>query len=54
MPKDCQGFCVWKAYVRYLLKIKFPEKSLKWILKEYHPKHKKEYENFKKDPKIVQ
>ena len=54
MPKQCTGFCIWKAYVRYLLKIKFPGKPLKWILKVYHPAHKKEYEAFQKDPKIVQ
>ena len=52
MPK-CPGFSCWAAYVKYLMKVKFPDKPLKWILKEYHAKHKKEYEAFKKDPKIV-
>ncbi len=54
MPNKCAGFCLWKAYVRYLMKIKFPGKPLKWILKDYHPKHKSEYEEFKKNPKMVQ
>ena len=54
MPKDCKGFCVWREYVRYLMKIKFPDKDLKWILKVYHNNHKKQWEEFKKNPKIVQ
>ena len=52
--KDKKGFCVWKCYVRYLQKVKFPEKNLKWILQTYHNNHKKEYEAFKKNPKIIQ
>ena len=51
--KSCKGFCLWKAYVKYLMKIKFPDKPLKWILKNYHNSHKKDWEAFKKDPKFV-
>lgn len=50
--KDKKGFCVWKAYVRYLQKVKFPDKNLKWILQTYHNSHKKEWEEFKKHPTV--
>ena len=50
--KSCVGFCLWKSYVRYLMKIKFPDKPLKFILK-WHNKNKKSWEDWKKDPKFV-
>ena len=53
MTKKNKAFSVWQAYIKYLRKVKFPEKPLKWVLQVYHPAHRKEYEKFKKDPKVV-
>ena len=42
---------VWRMYVKKLLK-EHPDKSLKWLLKVYHKNHPREYEEFKKNPKV--
>ena len=46
------NFKAWRLYVKHMLKLN-PGKGLKWVLKVYHPKHPKEYQEFKKQFKLT-